>query len=99
MFVVRQHGWKATTLVAGKTGGFLLDLSFSGDAISGGDLVSVLRNKSGTVRGTPSGQISIVPRTGNVAAARPGRDSGRPVPTWTPTLRTISYGFGKMLAR
>jgi len=40
--------------------GLLLDLSFSGDAIRGGNLFDVLRSSSGTVRGTLSGQISGV---------------------------------------
>jgi len=48
-------------LVAGKTSGLMLDLSFAGDAVNAADLVSVLRSKSGTVRGTLSGQISVVP--------------------------------------
>ncbi len=38
--------------------GLLLDLSFSGDAIQGGNLFNVLRSNSGTIRGTLSGQIS-----------------------------------------
>ncbi len=47
--------------LAGTQGqGLMLDLSFSGDAIRGGNLFTTLQGKSGTIRGTLSGQISAI---------------------------------------
>jgi len=54
----QSYGTIIPGLGGGQAKGLLLDLSFSGDAIQGGNLFKVLRSNSGTVRGTLSGQIS-----------------------------------------
>jgi hypothetical protein len=54
----KSYGVVIPTLAGDSGKGLLLDLSFSGDAIRGGNLYNVLRSNSGTVRGTLSGQIS-----------------------------------------
>ena len=57
----KSYGVLVPALGSAQTGGLLLDLSFSGDAIRGGNLFEVLRSDSGTIRGTLSGQISAIP--------------------------------------
>jgi hypothetical protein len=54
----KDYGTVIPALAADQGKGLLLDLSFSGDAIRGGNLFNVLRSNSGTIRGTLSGQIS-----------------------------------------
>jgi hypothetical protein len=56
----KTYGVVIPTLTTDQGQGLLLDLSFSGDAIRGGNLFNVLRSNSGTVRGTLSGQISAI---------------------------------------
>ncbi len=56
----QSYGAIVPALGADQSQGLLLDLSFSGDAIQGGNLFNVLRSDSGTIRGTLSGQISGV---------------------------------------
>jgi hypothetical protein len=55
------YGSMITGLGNDRSKGLMLDLSFSSDAIQGGNLFKVLRSGSGTVRGTLSGQISVIP--------------------------------------
>ena len=57
----KSYGVLVPTLGSAQAGGLLLDLSFSGDAIRGGNLFEVLQSDSGTIRGTLSGQISAIP--------------------------------------
>lgn len=56
----KGYGVLVPALGSGQAGGLLLDLSFAGDAIRGGNLIDVLRSDSGTIRGTLSGQISAI---------------------------------------
>jgi hypothetical protein len=56
-----DYGIVIPGLAADQAQGLLLDLSFSGDAIQGGNLVEVLQGTSDSVRGTLSGQISAIP--------------------------------------
>jgi hypothetical protein len=54
----KSYGLVIPALAGDQGKGLILDLSFSGDAIHGGNLYNVLKSNSGTVRGTLSGQIS-----------------------------------------
>lgn len=56
----KSYGTVVPGLGTAQAKGLLLDLSFSGDAIQGGNLFNVLRSNSGTIRGTLSGQISSI---------------------------------------
>jgi hypothetical protein len=56
----KSYGVLVPALGSDQTGGLLLDLNFSGDAIRGGNLFDILRKDSGTLRGTLSGQISAI---------------------------------------
>ena len=56
----KSYGVVIPGLSTDQAKGLLLDLSFSGDAIRGGNLFNTLRSDSGTVRGTLSGQISAI---------------------------------------
>jgi hypothetical protein len=56
----KDYGVVIPALAADQGNGLLLDLSFSGNAIRGGNLFNTLRSDSGTVRGTLSGQISSI---------------------------------------
>jgi hypothetical protein len=56
----KSYGVVIPGLSADQAKGLMLDLSFSGDAIRGGNLFNTLRSNSGTVQGTLSGQISAV---------------------------------------
>ncbi len=55
------YGTVIPALVADENRGLMLDLSFSGDAIQGANLYNLLRGRTGTARGTLSGQISSIP--------------------------------------
>lgn len=55
------YGTVIPALVADEERGFLLDLSFSGDAVQGANLYNLLRGQSGVARGTLSGQITAIP--------------------------------------
>lgn len=62
-------------LVVGEAGGLALDISFSGDATGGLDLVSALRAANGTSRmagSSLSGQIAAVPAPGALLLAGAG---------------------------
>jgi len=54
----KSYGVVIPGLGVAQAKGLMLDLSFSGDAIRGGNLFTTLRSDSGTIRGTLSGQIS-----------------------------------------
>jgi hypothetical protein len=55
------YGTTIPALVADEEEGLVIDLSFSGDAIRGANLYSLLRARTGAARGTLSGQISSIP--------------------------------------
>jgi hypothetical protein len=56
-----NYGIVIPALAALERQGFILDLSFSGDAIQGANLYNLLRGQSGSARGTLSGQVTAIP--------------------------------------